>query len=233
MDSSTLHRKLHGLLEAEDFQDRLQTLFDVPLAKLLKPLLSALCSREEKIKWHAVTALGYRVAREASQDMEAGRNILRRLMWMLNEESGGIGWGVPEAMGEILFRHEGLAREFAPILVSYARPDGNYLEYEPLQAGVAWAIGRLGEGVPELLQSLNAHRHLFPYLDSPDAAVRGMAAWALGRLGGERDLFRLQALFGDEGSCRLYESGRLLFRTVRSLAQEAVQRIRSRSALSP
>lgn len=233
MDSSTLHRKLHRLLEAEDFEDRLQILFHLPLAKVSRPLLSALCSREEKIKWHAVTALGCWVAREASQDMEAGRNMLRRLMWMLNEESGGIGWGVPEAMGEIMARHEGLAREFAPILVSYARPDGNFLEYDPLQAGVAWAIGRLGELLPELLQSLNAQRYLLPYLDSPDAGVRGMAAWALGRLGGKEDLRRLQILLGDESSCQLYESERLTCHTVGNLAQEAIQRIKRRPVSEP
>jgi len=233
MDSSTPHRRLNRLLEAEDFEDRLQALMDVPLAKVLRPLLSALCNREEKIKWHAVTALGFFVAREASQDMEAGRKILRRLMWMLNEESGGIAWGVPEAMGEIMVHHEGLAREFARILVSYARPDGNFLEFGPLQAGVAWAIGRLGERSPGLLQSLNAQRYLLPYLASLDAGVRGMAAWALGRLGGKEDLRRLQTLLGDESSCQLYESERLTCRTVGNLAQEAIQRIKRRFPLGP
>jgi hypothetical protein len=231
MDSSTLHRRLKLLLEAEDFKDRLQTLFDVPSAKLFRPLLSALCSREEKIRWHAVTALGCWVAREAGHDMEAGRNILRRLMWMLNEESGGIGWGVPEAMGDILARHEGLAREFAPILVSYARPAGNFLEYEPLQAGLAWAFGRLAEASPERLQSLHAHRYLLPYLHSPNAGVRGMAAWALGRLGGKKDLGPLRALRGDEEPCILYENGRLTPHTVQDLAREAIARIETRSFL--
>ena len=30
-------------------------------------------------------------------------------MWTLNDESGGIGWGSPEVMGEILAAHKGLA----------------------------------------------------------------------------------------------------------------------------
>jgi hypothetical protein len=233
MDSSPLPQRIKDLLDADDFEDCLQSLCDVPLAKVLRPLLSALCSLEEKIKWHAVTALGCWVAREARHDVEAGRNILRRLMWMLNEESGGIGWGVPEAMGEILARHEGLAREFTPFLVSYARPNGNFLENERLQAGVAWAIGRLGEGAPEFLQSLEAQRYLLLYLDSPDAGVRGMAAWALGRLGGGKDLSRLEALCEDEGSCHLYESGRLTLHTVGDLAHEAIQRIKSHSVSGP
>jgi len=36
-------------------------------------------------------------------------------MWSLNDESGGIGWGAPEAMGAIMARHTGLADEYANI----------------------------------------------------------------------------------------------------------------------
>jgi hypothetical protein len=229
MDSSTIHRRLIRILEAEDFEHHLQSLSDIPFPQLFRFLLSALCSREEKIKWRAVTTLGHWVARMAAEDMEAGRNAFRRLLWMLNEESGGSGWGVPEAMGDILARHEGLAREFAPILVSYARPDGNFLEYEPLQAGLAWAFGRLAEASPERLQSLHAHRYLIPYLTSANAGVRGMAAWALGRLGAKKDLGSLHALRGDEAPCILYENGRLIPRTVQDLVREAIARIEARS----
>jgi HEAT repeat protein len=229
MNPSAIHRRLIRILEEEDFERHLPSLSDMPFSQLFRSLLSALCSREEKIKWRAVTTLGHWVARMADEDMEAGRNAFRRLLWMLNEESGGIGWGVPEAMGDILARHEELAKEYAPILVSYARPNGNFLEYEPLQAGLAWAFGRLAEDSPERLQTLDAHRYLLPYLRSPNAGVRGMAAWALGRLGAKKDLGSLRALRGDEAPCLLYEKGRLTPRTVQDLAQEAIARIEARS----
>lgn len=41
--------------------------------------------------------------------MEKACTVMRRLMWTLNDEFGGIGWGVPEAMGEIMVCHKGLA----------------------------------------------------------------------------------------------------------------------------
>jgi hypothetical protein len=91
---------------------------------------------EEKVKCAAVKAMGAVVAKLADHNMEAARIIVRRLMWNLNDESGGIGWGSPEAMGEILARHRGLAGEYAHILISYIREDGNYLENQVLQEGV-------------------------------------------------------------------------------------------------
>jgi len=48
-------------------------------------------------------------------------------------------------MGEILAAHNGLAQEYAHILLSYAREEGNYLELEALQRGLLWGIGRLAE----------------------------------------------------------------------------------------
>ncbi len=93
------------------------------------------------------------MANFAEEDMESARVIMRRLMWSLNDESGGIGWGSPEAMGEIIASHDGLAKEYAHVLISYVWEEGNFLEYEPLQRG--------------------AGPHLLPYLESTDAAVRG------------------------------------------------------------
>jgi hypothetical protein len=46
--------------------------------------------------------MGEVMAHLADKDMESARVIMRRLMWSLNDESGGIGWGAPEAMGEIV-----------------------------------------------------------------------------------------------------------------------------------
>jgi len=39
------------------------------------------------------------------KEMESARVIMRRLMWSLNDESGDIGWGAPEAMAEIIACH--------------------------------------------------------------------------------------------------------------------------------
>ena len=185
-------RKVIDLLKADDFAGVLETFRSYPARRVINPLFSCLCSTEPQIKWRAVTALGAVVANLAQDDMESARVVMRRMIWNLNDESGGIGWGVPETMGEVMARHEGLAREYVNILVSYIREDGNFLEYEPLQQGVLWGLGRLAQTSPELLQDAGAHLH--PFLSSEDATLRGLAAWILGLLGGPQHESELEPL---------------------------------------
>ena len=185
-------RKVIDLLKADDFAGVLETFRSYPARRVINPLFSCLCSTEPQIKWRAVTALGAVVANLAQDDMESARVVMRRMIWNLNDESGGIGWGVPETMGEVMARHKGLAREYVNILVSYIREDGNFLEYEPLQQGVLWGLGRLAQTSPELLQDAGAHLH--PFLSSEDATLRGLAAWILGLLGGPQHESELEPL---------------------------------------
>jgi hypothetical protein len=95
--------------------------------------------------------MGRVVAAMATEKPEQARIVMRRLMWSLNDESGGIGWGAPEAMGEIMARNKTLAREYRNILVSYTNPQGNYLEYEPLRQGADWAMDRVRGVYPDFL----------------------------------------------------------------------------------
>jgi hypothetical protein len=187
---------------------------------VINPLFSFLLSSDEQTKWRAVTAMGAVVANLAEKDMESARVVMRRLMWNLNDESGGIGWGAPEAMGEIIASHEGLAKEYAHMLISYVRKDGNFLEYEPLQRGAVWAIGRVAQVRPDLVQ--DALPHLLPYLGSTDASLRGLAAWTLGLLGPETARPHLQPLFADKSEIPLYLNGNLVVRRVSDLAKKAL-----------
>jgi len=56
--------------------------------------------------------------------MEAARIVMRRYIWSLNDESGGIGWGAPEAMAVGIYHHDGLCDEYLHMLISYMLPDG-------------------------------------------------------------------------------------------------------------
>jgi hypothetical protein len=217
-----LKQRIFDLLKSPDFNQQLNSLKDFSFPKTLNHLFSALCSEDEEIKWHAVTAMGFGVADLAERDLEAARNILRRMVWSLNEESGGIGWGLPEAMGEILARNEGLAREFAPLLVSYLQPSGNFLDFEPLLRGALWAVARLAESHPQILQTLEADSCLLAFLSSPDAPARGYAILALGRIGKKESLLGLEAYLHDETEIPLYENQE--FRRVRisQLARKAL-----------
>jgi hypothetical protein len=220
-----LKRKVRDLLNRPDLDRALEELCRMPARQVINPLFSFLHRGDEKAKWAAVTAMGAIVAQLADQDMEAARIILRRLMWNLNDESGGIGWGSPEAMGEILARHKGLAEEYAHILVSYARLDGNYLEHEMLQRGLLWGIGRVAQVRPDFLQ--NSVQHLIPYLRSKDSTVRALAARIMGFLkieGARRDLERLTR---DVAEVSFWDDGRLFRGRVKDVAEGALVRLSS------
>ncbi|HSH12812.1 MAG TPA: HEAT repeat domain-containing protein [Desulfurivibrionaceae bacterium] len=222
MSERALKITLRSLLSAHDLAGVLLLLERFSPRQLLNPLIGSLCNLDELSKWLAVTALGRVVAKLADQELEAGRVVMRRFMWMLNDESGGIGWGVPEAMGEVMACHGGLAEEFHQVLVAQMREDGNYLELEMLQRGLLWGVGRLAGVRPELLRQREAPRYLLPYLDSRDPEVRGRAVWALGRLTVEEVRETLVGLTDDPGPVTIYAEGMLTNHTVGELAIQAL-----------
>ena len=121
----------------------LEKLFSFPKKKAVSFLIGLLSYPDEQIKKRTIKALGMLVPRIADEDMESARIIMRKFMWNLNDESGGIGWGIPEAMAEIMKNHKGLRKEYEHILKSYARGGGNYLDFPPLEEEVKKAIRSL------------------------------------------------------------------------------------------
>jgi HEAT repeat protein len=217
-----LKKNLLTLLQSEDFSKRHGEFCLLPGRKAINPIFSFLLHPDETIRWRAVTAMGWIVGCLADQDMESARVVMRRLLWSLNDESGGIGWGAPEAMGEIIATHEKLSKEYAHMLISYIREDGNYLEYELLQRGALWAVGRAAETRTERMKE--AIPHLLPFLRSPDAAVRGLAVRALGLLDPEGARRQIEPLLDDDTEITIYENGTLRQRKINDLAREALER---------
>jgi len=194
------------LLEGQ-WPQALEALLALPPQQAVNPLISFFCSGEDLLRWRAVTGLGVLTARLAVDRMEAARVVMRRLMWTLNDESGGIGWGAPEAMGEIMARHAGLANEYAVLLVAYSNPDGNYLEHPILQRGLLWGLGRLAHSRPTKVAG--AAGFLRPFLTSPDACHRGLAAWTLRAIPGHGFASDLAPLALDHTPLPFYHDGQL------------------------
>ncbi len=203
-------------------EDTLGSLKGLPFTQVLPYLLAGLCSEDEKVKWRAVTSLGVLVSEMAGKDPERAREVIRRMVWSLNEESGNVGWGLPEAIGEILARSEILAPEFAPLLLSYISPGCNRLDFEPLLEGALWSIGRLAETRPDLLRSLGAERHLLLYVESPNPVIRGFSIRALGLIGGVNYLINHPELLKDDTEISLYTGRELTKVSIAQLAKTAV-----------
>ena len=157
-----LKKKTFEILSGNDFNERISEILKFPGRQIVNHLISCLYNTDELIKWRAVTAIGEVVSSVAEDDIESARVVMRRLMWNLNDESGGIGWGSPEAMGEIIARNKKLGKEYACILISFINKNGNYLENEVLQQGVIWGIGRIARVKPELVK--DSMPFLIPYI---------------------------------------------------------------------
>lgn len=220
-----LRREIGEILVGPDTAEAMRRLGGIEDPRVPRLLLSFLSNADEEVRERVVQELAARVATLADRSPEEARNLVRRLMWILNEESGSSGWGAPEALGEILARHEGLAREYAGILVSYARRDGNYLEHPPLQRGLLWGIGRLALVRPELLKAQAAGPHLIPFLEAGDPVVRGLAAWCIGLLDELTARERLAALAEDDAETEVRRPAGHSRRRVRELAREALARL--------
>ena len=215
-----LKAQIRQLLSQSDVESGLAQIGGMPARKAINPLFSFLCSPDPMLKWRAVLAMGEVVSRLAMADMESARVIMRRYMWQLNDESGGIGWGCPEAMGEIMARNENLAREFWCILISYIRPDGNFLEHEVLQRGALWGVGRLAHARPQLL--ITSVHYLHPFMQADDPYLRGLAAWASAALRSKATELILNDLKEDETKLTVFMEGRLKTVTVGDLADRAL-----------
>jgi hypothetical protein len=224
---SHIKKELIEILRQKDVHSVFAALQGYCERDFLNPLFSTLCHHEEMVRWHAVSAFGFVVDRLAQKDLESARIVMRRFLWSLNDESGGIGWGSPEAMAEIMFRNETLFREFYHMLLSYTRQDGpeifqdgNYLELPQLQRGVIWGIGRLTGKYREILVQNRVVDDLLLYLHSPDGPVRGLAVWTLGLLKAQAAKEPMQQLLDDRACVNLYTEGNIIETTVSELVRQ-------------
>ena len=218
ISSRRLKKNILKLLSQPEATQGLEEICQLPARQAINPLFSFLFSLDENLKWRSVTAFGEVVSRLAECDLESARIIMRRFMWNLNDESGGIGWGSPEAMGEIMARSPQMAEEYSSILVSYIRPDGNFLEHEVLQRGVLWGLGRLAYARSEMVAYAAAY--LPPYLESQDPIVRGHALWTAGALPLEKNIPYIQPLVEDNTRFKLFLDGEITETSIGKLAAE-------------
>ncbi len=231
MTERRIKKILANVLRQDDFDQAMAEIRSWPAKNTISPLLSSIYQTDERIKWRAILALGRVMDSLARTDMEAARIVMRRIMWSLNEESGGIGWGMPEAMGEILARNRALADEFGHILISYMR-EQSYLELPQLQRGLMWGLGRLAEVYPEKLLEFDADGYMEQYLESADLEVRALAGRNFGILGIREAVHWLRPLFDSKQPVRLFVHDDFVDTTVGELARQAVARIEGRQGVA-
>lgn len=160
---------LKALLEARDPGSLLAWAAAEP--HVPRTLFAALFEVDDRRRWRAIEALGLVAGQAARSDPEKVRDWIRRILWNMMEESGGLMWHGPEAIGEILANTPSLIPE-------YLGPLGSYRVEEPFEAGTHIALARLAGIAPEAVSVIA--QTLIPGLTDPDPRIRGHAALALG-----------------------------------------------------
>lgn len=179
----TLKSSIRSRLESADWPAFAQELENVPPRELVGPLFACLPLGGEATD-RAAAALGRAVSRMADEHMEEARNVIRRLMWHMNEESGNIGWGIPEAFAEVLAQHRRLGDEFHAILFSYITNTGkedNFCDNAVLRRSCFRAVERLVLARPDLAPK--ARGPLQAGLRDEDPVCRDLAREALDKIG--------------------------------------------------
>ncbi len=222
---STKNQLRARLLEASDWRSSIDDLAEGGTA-LVGPLMSFLLY-EPVPRLRAAILLGAVTARMFERAPESARDVMRRLNWRMSEESGNIGWGVPEAIGEILSQSPKLAREFHRIFFSSLLDlgfDDNYVDNDALRRSCYFAIGRFIRACPQYGDE--ARPLLRRGLDDVDPPCRGYAAWALGMLPpdlNDAPALRRLAESTTGAVCELTDGDRLVSRSPEELARDAMR----------
>ena len=185
---------------------------------VVSALVGLLNETDDLLRWRAIEAIGVLTGQMAARDGHTQiRDLVRRQLWTMTEESGGTAWHAAEAVGEMLFNVQSLSEEFATVLASNGAT-------EPWEAPCAWAVARLANSPAK--QYLGGEvRLLRKNLGHSDPAVRGHSAVALGRLGDAEAVPGLEKLAGDEARFERYDfsSGELRGMTVGEAARAAIE----------
>ncbi len=184
--------------------------------RTLSQLVAHTLDADELIGWRAVQALGLASAVVADRDAEFVRGILRRLMWMMNDESGSIGWRAPQAMGAIIAQRPAKFAEFITIVVTMFD-----VEEKHFYPGVLWAIGHIAEHDTERVRY--ALSVVLGFVNDASPQTRGMAIWCAGRMRDVRALVALQNCVNDDARVCVFENDVLVEHTVGELARAALQ----------
>ncbi len=172
---------LRQWLESDNWTEYSSQILDMEPRQVTGTLFSFLLLGGE-MTHRAARALGPVIEKMRQNNAEEARDIMRRIMWHMNEESGNIGWGKPEAFAEILVSSETLAKEFHSILLSYIMDTGrddNFCDHALLRRSCYFAVGRLAAVRPKLCQRSIAWLMQSLTEKEEDMVCRGMALWAL------------------------------------------------------
>ncbi len=170
----------------------------------LRTLTSMTFDTDQLLVWRAIEATGWVAAVVAEDGLRPVKDLIRRQLWLMNDESGGLGWHSPELIGEILVNVPSLVEQFAPLLPSF-------LVEEPFERGTHFAMWRIAQVDPKVYSSNTPQ--LVRSLTDADAAIRAFAALTLLHVDADTHVGAVEPLRSDDAEVVVYDYGDGSFQT--------------------
>ena len=148
----------------------------------------------------------------ASEYDEVYRNVIRRAVWAMADESGNVPWAAPEMMAVVIKAAPAQYKDFVKIMVH------NGLDSPMCHHGVLWAVGYLGDAYRSEIEPFIPK--LMKFLDSKDDELRGLAVWALKRLHYEPVFDKINTMTDDLAVAWIYEDGKLQQKSIGQMINE-------------
>lgn len=114
--------------------------------KVLSQLVRLAYNKDTLVGWRAIKAIGLSAKEIVKIDDAFLRETLRKLLWSLSDESGGIGWSAPEIIGEIVSADPKKFSDIIPLLGEVYD-----IEEKVFRPGVLYAFCRIAATNPELV----------------------------------------------------------------------------------
>ncbi len=190
-----LKSELRDLLEKRD--ERGFRRWNQTNKQALALLTTFLFDRDEVVRWRAIEFLGIYASELAKTDLESVREIARRMLWGMNDESGILMWHAGEVLAEIIINVPQLKDEYSKMLPPL-------MELEPFQRGIHWAMAAVAQenkGIFEGEQSL-----LLESLSNKDPYIRAMAVICLSSMKESEAEKELEELQDDDSLFRAYDT---------------------------
>ncbi|OGW42220.1 MAG: hypothetical protein A2010_10105 [Nitrospirae bacterium GWD2_57_9] len=115
--------------------------------KVLSQLVRLAYDKETLAGWRAIKAIGRSAKEMVNKDYAFLRETIRKQLWSLNDESGGIGWSAPEIVGEIVSCAPDRFRDIIPLLAQVY--DVDEVVFRP---GVLYALATIAEVLPTAVE---------------------------------------------------------------------------------
>jgi len=112
--------------------------------KALSQLIRFAYDKDTLVGWRAIKAIGRVSEALVKTDDEYLRVTIRKLLWSLTDESGGIGWSAPEILGEIVQADPDKFSDIIPLIAGVYE-----IEEKVFRPGVMYALARIAEKAPE------------------------------------------------------------------------------------